>query len=239
MKQLKKAGFTLMEVLLALSIGGLVLIAATALLVTISQAWANRPATRDAFDAHVNGVAQFLTAILEEASAPPLAKNKSEPIDLRIPVGFSESEDPLVYFYLREAPPLFFSPHGKSVRVHTYLYPEESEGLSILWFSDLQELEKDDDGNLQPADEDELMKTLVSPFCKEVYYCYYGEEDADEDDIKSWEIFSDLEESEKNDGYRLPAFMKLVFRWDEEDLERTISLAIERPAPSGLEEDPR
>ena len=79
MKQLKKAGFTLMEVLLALSIGGLVLIAATALLVTISQAWANRPATRDAFDAHVNGVAQFLTAILEEASVPPLAKNMELP----------------------------------------------------------------------------------------------------------------------------------------------------------------
>ncbi len=120
MKQLKKAGFTLMEVLLALSIGGLVLIAATALLVTISQAWANRPATRDAFDAHVNGVAQFLTAILEEAIVPPLAKNKSEPIDLRIPVGFSESEDPLVYFYLREAPPLFLVPMGsQSEFIHT------------------------------------------------------------------------------------------------------------------------
>ena len=44
------------------------LMAASALLVTISQAWANRPATRDAFDAHVNGVAHFLTAMLEEAT---------------------------------------------------------------------------------------------------------------------------------------------------------------------------
>ena len=49
----------MVEVLLALTIGGLVLVAATALLITISQAWANRPATRDAFDAHVNGVAHF------------------------------------------------------------------------------------------------------------------------------------------------------------------------------------
>ena len=38
-------GFSMVEVLLALSIGGLVLLAASALLVTISQAWANRPAT--------------------------------------------------------------------------------------------------------------------------------------------------------------------------------------------------
>ena len=35
-------GFSMVEVLLALAIGGLVLMAASALLVTISQAWANR-----------------------------------------------------------------------------------------------------------------------------------------------------------------------------------------------------
>ena len=64
----KKHGFSLVEVLLALAVGGLVLMAASSLLVTISQAWANRPATRDAFDAHVNGIAHFLTAVLEEAT---------------------------------------------------------------------------------------------------------------------------------------------------------------------------
>jgi len=42
-----RKGFSLVEVLLALAIGGLVLMAASSLLVTISQAWANRPATRD------------------------------------------------------------------------------------------------------------------------------------------------------------------------------------------------
>ena len=63
-------GFSLVEVLLALAVGGVVLMAASSLLVTISQAWANRPATRDAFDAHVNGVAHFLTAMLEEATNP-------------------------------------------------------------------------------------------------------------------------------------------------------------------------
>ena len=63
-----KKGFSLVEVLLALAVGGIVLMAASSLLVTISQAWANRPATRDAFDAHVNGIAHFLTAMLEEAS---------------------------------------------------------------------------------------------------------------------------------------------------------------------------
>ena len=70
-EELKKAS-RLVEVLLAMAVGGIVLMAASSLLVTISQAWANRPATRDAFDAHVNGIAHFLTAMLEEASGSGL-----------------------------------------------------------------------------------------------------------------------------------------------------------------------
>lgn len=230
----------MVEVLLALSIGGLVLLAASALLVTISQAWANRPATRDAFDAHINGVSHFLTAVLEEATLSSFALPQDKKIDLQYPVGFSDAEDPLIHFYLREAPPLFFSPYGSATRVHAYLNIEDGEGLSLLWFSELQELEKNDEGRMEPEDEDELMKTLVSPFCKEIFYCYYGDEDAGPDDIKEWEIQNSLEESEKNrDSYRIPAFVKLVFRWEEENLERTISLAIEDLAPTGIEEEPK
>ena len=129
----------MVEVLLALSIGSLVLVAATSLLITISQAWANRPATRDAFDAHVNGVANFLSALLDDASLPdqPNAKNEGEIVDLKNPIGFGEIDDPLVSFYLKEAPPLLFNPHGKAVKVRAYLYPEEGDELSLLWFSEL------------------------------------------------------------------------------------------------------
>ena len=98
----RKRGFSMIEVLLALAIGGLVLMAATSLLITISRAWAERPATRDAFDAHVNGVAHFLTAVLEEATLATLNRSGDDVIDLQRPVGFSESDDPLINFYLRE-----------------------------------------------------------------------------------------------------------------------------------------
>ena len=234
MRSLKR-GFTMVEVLLALSIGSLVLISATSLLMTISQAWANRPATRDAFDAHVNGVAHFLTALLEEATLAPSSKDGDQAVKLETPIGFGSIDDPLVSFYLKEAPPFFFSPHGKVVKVRTYLFPEENDGLSLLWFSELQELEKNDEGILQPIEEEGLRKTVISPFCKEVFYCYYGEEDDQEDDIKSWDFSRDLQESEKSEEFRIPDFMKLVFRWDEEDLERTISLPIKNHAPSGIE----
>ena len=91
---------------------------------------------------------------------------------------------------------------------------------------------------MEPKEESDLMKTPVSKFCSEVYYCYYGDEDDKEGDIKQWDIKDELEENIQTGKYRIPAFIKLVFRWDEEDLERTITLAVESIAPNGLQEDP-
>ena len=237
----RKNGFSLVEVLLALAIGGLILTAATSLLVTISQAWANRPATRDAFDAHVNGVANFLTAMLEEATLTDGLNSQKKAITLDRAPGFSESDDPLVRFYLREAPPLFFWPEPGSVasRVHVFLQIDERDGLRLLWYSDLQDLEKNEKGIREPEDDDELFCTLVSPFCTEVFYCYYGDEDDNDEDLKRWEIVDELEEDIDSGDFRLPAFAKLVFKWDEENLERVVSLAIDRPIPSGIAEEPR
>ena len=195
----KKQGFSMVEVLLALAIGGLVLTAATSLLITISNAWANRPATRDAFDAHVNGVANFLSAIIEEATLPTLSRAGDHAVDLQRPVGYSDSEDPLIHFFLREGPPLLVWPVGTVSRVHCFFHFEEGEGLSLLWYSELQELEKNDEGKMEPEDEDDLFKTKISPFCTEIFYCYYGEENANSDDLKEWEIVTDLEENIQTD----------------------------------------
>mgnify|MGYP000630649949 CR=1 FL=1 len=72
----------------------------------------------------------------------------------------------------------------------------------------------------------------------EIFYCYYGDEDADADDIKEWEIVEDLEENVQSAKFRIPAFMKLVFKWEQEDLERTITLPIKRISPNGIREEP-
>lgn len=238
MKSWRK-GFTLVEVLLALSIGSLILVAATALLITIAQSWANRPATRDAFLSHVNGVSNFLSVILEEASFSITSKAGDPLVNLKRPTGFSSTDDPLVHFFLKEAPPLFYSPHGPAVRVHIFIFPEEGEGLSLLWFSELNEVEKNKEGGIELVEEDDLQKTIISPFFKEMYYCYYGSEDDGKDDIKEWEISDQLLDSDKTGQFRLPTQIKLVFRWDEEELEKTITIAIEKPIPSGIEEEPK
>jgi prepilin-type N-terminal cleavage/methylation domain-containing protein len=202
-------GFSLIEVLLALAVGGIVLMAASSLLVTISQAWANRPATRDAFDAHVNGVAHFLTAMLEEATNPKDGSKGNEAIELARPVGFSDREDPLIKFHLHEAPPLFYWPHGLANRAHTYFQFEEGEGFFLLWYSELQELEKSESGELQLEDEDEIFRTLISPYFDEVYYCYYGSEDDSEDDQPEWQIESSLEENVESGSLEFQILSKL------------------------------
>ena len=38
---------------------------------------------------------------------------------------------------------------------------------------------------MEPESEDELFKTTISPFCEEIYYSYYGEEDDGPDDGRS------------------------------------------------------
>mgnify|MGYP001568573690 FL=1 len=214
----RNRAFSLIEVLLALAVGGIVLMAASSLLVTISQAWANRPATRNAFDAHVNGVAHFLTAMLEEATNPKDGSKGNEVVELDRPVGFSDREDPLIKFYLREAPPLFYWPHGLANRVHAYFQFDEGEGFYLLWYSELQELEKSESGELNLEDEDELFRTRISPYLDEVYYCYYGNEDDSEDDQPEWQIESSLEENVESGMFRIPDFIKIVFSSEEEEL---------------------
>ena len=67
-----------------------------------------------------------------------------------------------------------------------------------------------------------------------------GESDSsgESDEDKSWNIENELEENVENGKFRLPDFIKIVFRWEEEDLERTITLPIKRSMPSGIEEEP-
>ena len=119
-----------------------------------------------------------------------------------------------------------------------FFYFDEGEGLSILWFSEFQKLEKNDEGKMELEDEDDLFKTPISLFCSEIIYCYYGEEEDNPDDIKEWDYENELEENIKGD-FRIPEFIQLVFKWDEEDLERTVTLPIKRISPSGLKEEPK
>lgn len=65
-KHLRQQGFTLIEVLLAITITGFVLAGATSLIVSVSNIWTNRQSSHF-FGDHVDGVAEFLKASFSEA----------------------------------------------------------------------------------------------------------------------------------------------------------------------------
>ena len=64
-----RKAFTLVEVLLALSVAGLLLTYAAFQIVSLSTIWAHR-ADEDFFSEHADGVAHFLNAAFERATAP-------------------------------------------------------------------------------------------------------------------------------------------------------------------------
>jgi hypothetical protein len=151
---------------------------------------------------------------------------------LEHPVGLDEIDAPLISFSLKKAPPVLYWSREATAGVNCSLYFDDSEGLSLLWFSNLQEMEPGDGGKLTLKEEDELYKTLLSPLVVSIAYCYYGEEDDPPEADKEWREEDELEESLSADKYRMPAFLKLFF--EHEDADRTITIPIEKPSPNGL-----
>lgn len=223
----------MIEVLLALAIAALLLLACTSLLITLSRAWVERPAARQAFDAHVNGVAHFLTATLAKGVPSPLSPDDPA-MRLAVPVG-DISDDARITFSLKDAPPILHWPREATAGVTCHLYFEESAGLSILWYSNLQEMKLSPEGKKILEDEDALMKTMLSPIVVKMTYCYYGEEDDPPDyEDKEWFEEDELREDPdvSSDKRVLPAFIKLYF--EHEDAEKIINVPIEKPSPNGL-----
>ena len=238
-------GFTLLEVILAISLAGFVLAAATAFLVSVSNIWLDRE-ERNFFEDHVDGVVEFLNAsfasagmeiALEGSSEDPLndtqegssenteneitapergglVRISEEPVGWGKPPGSAQYEDPLLNFTLTQTPPLFVNINKAPViGVSAFLHVDDDEGLSLLWYSLLQEeAEKIDD----------LRRTEISPLVKEIKYIYWDER------FEKWEEEEDPKEGESDDVYELPRYIKLYFEYKGETKERTLAI----PVPS-------
>ncbi|MEO0510993.1 MAG: prepilin-type N-terminal cleavage/methylation domain-containing protein [Verrucomicrobiota bacterium] len=263
-----ETGFTLLEVLLAITITGFVLAAATTLVVSVSDIWIDR---QDAhfFEDHVDGVTEFVQSCFIEASveialenAPstgtgntssggseregepedspsaeiiagdsdpessesttPNTTNRSQesialirasekPVEWARPPGFSNFRDPLLNFKLRKQPPLLVNQDDSpALGVDTFLYFEAKEGLSLLWFSTLQE---------EAEDENDLRRTQISPHVQALRYIYWDES------FERWEEEEEPKEGEKDD-FITPRYIKLVFEYEGVTKERTLAIPV-------------
>ena len=203
-EQFKRAAFTLLEATIAIALGGMLLAAMSTYLVTLSNTWLNRT-DGDFFVQHVDGVSLFLSASFARSESPD--EESAEPVRWELPPGFSEFEDPLLTFQLADSPPLLVWGDTVFPRVTGHLYLGQDEGLSLLWYSRLFEVE----------DIDDLRRTQISPFVKQISYCYF------EADSDSWEILEKPRE-DRDRQLILPDFVKLLFEHETETREFSLYL---------------
>ncbi len=143
-----------------------------------------------------------------------LVRVSEEPVGWGKPPGFADYQEPLLNFKLTEIPPLLVNPDDAPISgIDAFLYFDPQEGLSLLWYSILQE---------EAEDLNDLRRTQLSTLVKEIHYIYWDER------FEKWEAEEKPKEGEGNDQYILPRFVKLTFEYEGETKERTLTI----PVPS-------
>ena len=257
--------FTLLEVILAVTIAGALLAGAATLMVSVTNAWLERQ-DRHFFEDHVDGVTEFLQASFsmagteialgdedgsggstmsetgneietdgsqvtvdisgnnnleggnsmegntESTTSSGLMRVSEDPIDWLQPPGFADYQEPLLHFKLRDTPPLLVQTKNAPILgVEAFLHFEDDEGLSLLWYTPLQE---------DSEDLDDLRRTPLSDLVTKVEYVYWDER------FEKWESETEPKEGEGDDQFILPRFLKLTFEYEAVTKERTITIPV-------------
>lgn len=198
----------MLEVMVAVFIGAMLLVATTTLIFSMGELW-GKGANVWLFQKHVRGVSRFLEQSIQTTSW------KLPQGEARTPVYWSEWNSreylnkPLLTFEMEKSPGVLVWPGARLPYVVCSLEFVEDEGLFMLWRSRLEE----------NFDEESPRKTLISPFVKglKYYYLDYEEEGAE------WEVF-DQPEKETDGSYTLPQRIELVFEYEGQEEKRQIVL---------------
>ena len=228
---------SLIEVVLAIAVAGFVLASAVSLMVSVSSIWSER-SERYFFVDHVDGVTEFLNATLATAGTEITANNSindenenqdeqddsslthsnEKPIRWKRPPGFAKYQEPLLHFSMAQAPPLFVDPQGAPpLSVHAFLHFEKDKGLSLLWYSILQE---------QVEDINDLRRTFVSSLVTAISYIYWDER------FEQWEEENRPQKDDETDEFKLPRFIKIIFEYEDTSIERILTISV--PSQSTL-----
>lgn len=212
----RRSGFTLLEILLALALVGLVFVALNTFIFSMGELWGQNTDVR-LFDQHVRNVTRFLEGELRSAALPPAAGSTSNtdgsadaPIaakDIRASSGLTE---PLLTFTLPAGSRLISWPERPLPDVVCSLAVRDRQGLMLLWHSRLE----------KRFDQDAPRETVISPMVTGMTYDYY---DAD---FKRWKTETQLQKD--NSGQvTTPQRIRLKFAYGKLTRESIVQL----PAP--------
>ena len=148
----------------------------------------------------------------DNSSSGGLSGTSETPIVWEKLPGSAGYDEPLLSFSLNTEPPLLVGlDEVPFTKVQLFLHFDRSEGLSLLWYSNLQE---------EIEDERDLRRTLISPIVKELRYIYWDET------FEKWEETTEPEEGEGDEEFLLPRYLKLIFEYEEEEKERIIAIPV-------------
>lgn len=204
----RRSAFTIIEVLIALAIIGLIMIAMNTFVFSMGELWGRGSEVR-LFDLHVRNVSRFLERELRSATFPPNIAAGTNAVSVREIKSASGLESPLLTFELREGGRLMVWPEHALPEVRCSLAVRDGEGLLLLWHSQLE----------KRFDDDAPRETTISPWVESMAYDYYDV------DSKDWKTERTLRRtSGLQDGYDTPQRLRLTFRHGKLTEESIVSL---------------
>ncbi len=202
-----RAGFTLLEILLALALTALVLVSLNVFVFSMGELWGRNTDVR-LFDRHVRAVTRFLDQQLRAAALPPYAVAGGAPITAQEVRPLSGQSDNLLTFELTAGCRLFNWPDRPLPEVVCSLQARDSQGLVLLWQSRLEKKFGDD-----PPRE-----LVITPLVTALAYDYY------DSDFKTWKTETAIRKD--NTGQlQTPQRLRLKFAYGKMTRETVIVLS--------------
>lgn len=160
----RSAAFTLLEILLALALIALVLVALNTFIFSMGELWGRGTDIR-LFEQHSRAVTRFLEHELRAAVLPPAARANSTPIGLQEIRPQGGSPENMLTFELPGGSRFFNWPGRALPEVVCSFQVRLHEGLVILWRSRLE----------KNFETDPPRESVVTPLVSAMAYDYYDE----------------------------------------------------------------
>jgi prepilin-type N-terminal cleavage/methylation domain-containing protein len=166
---MRRAGFTILELLMAMTLLALVLVGLNTFLFSMSELWGRNSDVR-LFDQHVRNVTRFLRHELENAALPPAGRAGQSAITTKEIRPRNGATEQMLTFELPKGSRLLTWPDRPLPDVECSLIVREREGLILLWHSRLE----------KRFDDDPPRETVITPLATALSYDYY------DSDFKRW-----------------------------------------------------
>jgi prepilin-type N-terminal cleavage/methylation domain-containing protein len=203
---MKRAGFTMIEILIAVTLVGLILIALNTFIFSMGELWGKNTDVR-VFDQHVRNVTRFMQQELERAVLPPAGRSGQDAITVQDVKPQNGSTDQMLTFELPQGSRLITWPGRALPDVVCSLTVRDREGLLLLWHSRLE----------KNFSEDPPREAVISPLVTALLYDYY------DTDFKRWKTETSLQKDAAGKT-KTPQRLRLKFAYDRLTRETLITL---------------